>query len=234
MELTDAQLLAEVEDLLRTMPERFDLDSPDIFSWLGRARTVIRRWDKWKAIDFDGDVNSLHSGSSNRKYDANCGVQTILHEARHDLRLRTVGPLTVALDQGAVFDYFDEVRKQIETAKSELLFVDPYLDAEFVSRYLPHVAQNVRVRLLTRERLETLLPAVAAFRQQHKLAIEVRSASGLHDRYIFVDRLFCYQSGASFQAGAKKAPTTLTQIVDAFSAVLSTYEQRWSTATVQP
>jgi len=44
--------------------------------------------------------------------------------------------------------------------------------------------------------------------------------------------LSCYQSGASFKDGAKKAPTTLTQITDAFSAVSATYEQRWSTSVV--
>jgi hypothetical protein len=233
MALTDAELLAEVENIIRTMPERFDLDEPDIFSWLGRARAVIRKWDQWKAIDFDIAVNSLHHSLAIVAHDAKRKVQTFLHEARHDLRLKTVGPLTVAVDQGARFDYFDEVRKLIETAKSELLFVDPYLDAEFVSRYLVHVAQNVRVRLLTRECLLTLLPAVDAFRQQHKLAIEVRSAPGFHDRYIFVDGVSCYQSGASFKDGAKKAPTTLTQIVDAFPAMLATYELIWSTAIAQ-
>lgn len=41
-------------------------------------------------------------------------VVTMLHQARHDLRLKTVGPLAVAVDQGGVFDYFDEVRKVIE------------------------------------------------------------------------------------------------------------------------
>jgi hypothetical protein len=157
----------------------------------------------------------------------------MLHQARHDLRLKTVGPLTFAVDQGAVFDYFDEVRQLIETAKSELLFVDPYLDAEFVSKYLPHVTQGVRIRLLTRECLPKLLPAVDAFRQQHKLKIEVRSAPGFHDRYIFVDGLSCYHSGASFKDGAKKAPTTLTQITDALPAMLDTYEKMWSAATVQ-
>jgi hypothetical protein len=145
--------------------------------------------------------------------------------------LKTVGPLTIAVDQGGVFDYFDEVRKVIESAKSDLLFVDPYLDAEFVSRYLPHVSQDVTVRLLARERLPTLLPAVAMLRQQAGLTVAVRSATGFHDRYVFVDRAACYQSGASFKDGAKKAPTTLTPIVDAFSAVLSMYEQTWSTGT---
>jgi hypothetical protein len=233
MALTDTELLAEVEDLIRTMPERFDLNTADIFSWLGRASAVIKLWNPHGML-FDVAINDITSTFAKTSYNAKCKVQTTLHQARYDLRLRTVGPLTVAVDQGATFDYFDEVRKLIETAKTELLFVDPYLDAEFVSRYLPHVAQGVRVRLLTRERLSTLLSAVSAFRQQHNLAIEVRSASDFHDRYVFVDQVSCYQSGASFKDGAKKAPTTLTQIVDAFHAMLDTYEQRWSTATVQP
>ena len=160
------------------------------------------------------------------------GVQTMLHQAGHELRMRTVGPLTIAVGQGGVFDYFDEVRKVIEAAKTDLLFVDPYLDAEFVSRYLPHVSQGVSVRLLGRERIATLLPAVELLRQQNVLLIEVRSAVGFHDRYVFVDRLSCYQSGASFKDGAKKAPTTLTQIVDAFSVVFTTYEQSWTSASV--
>lgn len=232
--LTDAQLLAELEDILRTMPTRLDLDTPDIFSWCGRASTLLTRWDPFKAIDFNISVTNINSSFSDRKLNANRQMQTVLHQAIHDLRLKTGGPLTVAIDQGSVFHYFDEVRKLIETAKSELLFVDPYLDAEFVSRYLPQVAPGVRVRLLTRERLSTLLPAVAAFRQQYNLAIEVRSASGFHDRFVFLDGLSCYHSGASFKDGAKKAPTTLTEIVDAFPAMLATYEQLWSAATVQP
>jgi hypothetical protein len=194
---------------------------------------VVKRWNPYQ-VNFDVSFQEIHSSFPDTRLNANGKMQTILHQARHDLRLKTVGPLTVAVDQGAMFDYFDEVRKLIETAKSELLFVDPYLEAEFVSRYLPHVAQGVKVRLLTRERPSTLLPAVEAFRLQSKLVIEVRSTSGLHDRYVFVDRLLCYQSGASFKDGAKKAPTTLTQILDAFQAMLDTYEQRWSAATVQP
>ena len=111
-----------------------------------------------------------------------------------------------------------------------MLFIDPYLHAEFVSRYLPHVAVGVTVRLLARERLAELLPAVTLFRQQKQTPIEVRAAQGFHDRYVFVDGIACFQSGASFKDGAKKAPTTLTQIVDAFSVVHQIYEKAWSSA----
>lgn len=129
----------------------------------------------------------------------------LLHQAESDLRLRTTGPLSIGVEVGRVFEYFDELRKLIETAKSDLLMVDPYLDAEFVSRYLPFVAQS-------------------------GLAIEVRAVGGFHDRHLFVDGQACYQSGASFKDGAKKTPTVLVQITDAFAGVNATYEQLWANA----
>ena len=73
-------------------------------------------------------------------------ILTLLHQARHDLRMKTIGPVNAAMGHGRVFDYFDEIRKIIEPAKQDLLFVDPYLDAEFVSRYLPHVTAGVSIR----------------------------------------------------------------------------------------
>ena len=130
------------------------------------------------------------------------------------------------------FDYFDEIRKILETAQRDVLFVDPYLDAEFVPRYLGHIAAGVNIRLLARERIGTLIPAVELYAKQSNAKIEVRSAAGFHDRYLFVDNSACYQSGASFKDGAKKAPTTVTQITDAFLAVLKTYEDLWAGGNV--
>jgi hypothetical protein len=147
--------------------------------------------------------------------------------------MKTVGPLNAAIGKGSVFDYFDEVRKIVEPAAKDVLFVDPYLDAEFVARYLPHIRVGTAVRLLARERLATLLPAAEAFSKQSGIAIGVRSSPGFHDRYVFVDGMACYQSGASFKDGAKASPTTLTQITDAFPVVLKTYEELWMAGKVE-
>jgi hypothetical protein len=151
-----------------------------------------------------------------------------LHEARADLRLSTVGPVNKAIDTGLVFDYFDEIRKQID--KTDLFFIDRYLDADFISRYLPHVSSGVSVRLLAREKLKTLLPATQLFAQQNKVKIAVRSADNFHDRYKIIDGKACFQSGASFKDGGRTSPTTITQITDAFPAVQKTYEDLWQSA----
>lgn len=227
------QLLAEIEDIIRTMPPRPTIrhETPENLSWLGRASAAIHMWDPIRAVGFSRHLASVHAINAQEAAQGLRIALTMLHQACHELRMGTVGPLTIAVGQGGVFDYFDEIRKVIESAKTDLFFVDPYLDAEFVSRYLSQVTQGVAVRLLGRERMTTLLPAVDLLRQQAGLQIEVRSAGGFHDRYVFVDGQECYQSGASFKDGAKKAPTTLTQIVDAFSAVLGTYQQIWASAT---
>jgi hypothetical protein len=230
------QLLAEVNDLLRTMPPEsaFIAGSPEVYGWTGRAAAVAHAWDVVRATTkFDPAIPKLNS---KLKHFVGPGISEaliFLNQARHDLSMRSQTTLGVNVGTGLVFDYFDEVRKAIETAKQDLLFIDPYLDAEFVSRYLPHVSPGVTIRLLARERINTLLPAVSLIQQQANLTVEVRSAPGFHDRYVIVDRATCFQSGASFKDGAKKAPTTLTQIIDAFPAVLSTYEALWTNGVVQ-
>ena len=235
--LSPEHLLLEVQDIIRSMPgsRDFGVNPDSCIPWLGRANAAMNQWD--------GARSMVHFESEVRKYatlQANADrvnfvpfrqhLLMLLHQAENDLRLRTTGPLSIGVSVGRVFEYFDELRKLIETAKSDLLMVDPYLDAEFVSRYLSFVSQGTKVRMLARERISTLKPAVAAFIAQSGLAVEVRSVGGFHDRYLFVDGQACYQSGASFKDGAKKTPTVLVQITDAFAGVKATYEQLWTTA----
>ena len=114
-----------------------------------------------------------------------------------------------------------------------MFFVDPYLDADFVSRYLPYVAEGVSIRLLGGpKKRATLLPAVESFAQQSGRSVSVRVSDGLHDRYLFIDGAACYLSGASFKDGAKNAPAVLTQITDAFQAMWDTYEQQWDRGAI--
>lgn len=232
--LPPEQLALEIEDLIRTMPgpRDFSVNPDKCLPWLGRASAAMRAWDAAQSlVHFEPLVRSVSSGGNFDFSAVRRNILVQLHQAQSDLRLRTTGPLSVGIDSGRVFDYFDEVRKIIESAKSDLLFVDPYLDAEFVSRYLPHVPDGTAVRMLARERIASLKSAVVAFSAQANIAVEVRTSPGFHDRYVFVDGLACYQSGASFKDGARKTPTTLTQVTDAFPVVQSTYENLWTQGT---
>jgi|SRR6185503_545565 len=231
---TKQQLLAEVDDVLRTTPPRDDLgsDKQQLRAWIGRAAAAVERWDHtkgptvWNAVH---QTQSLYLEPLNEGFST---LLTLLWQARADLHLE-VGPQSVVIPHGQVFTYFDEVRRVIEKARTEVFFVDPYLDADFMGRYMPHVSAGVTVRLLGHNKIEALLTAVEMCARQSGLAIAVRSSANLHDRFLFVDQKLCYLSGASFKDGALNAPTTLTQIADGFGAMWDTYEKMWQAATVK-
>ena len=233
--MTNVELLAEIEDILRNTPSRETIFEglDENYSWLGRVAAALEKWDRVKGIMAKLHIDVIQHPMAKFADDGLRKTLTTLHQARHDLRMKTTGPLSIAVSNGMVFDYFDEIRKIIETANQSILFVDPYLDAEFVSRYLTNVKNGVSIRLLAREKLNTLIPAISAYRSQSQMIIEIRSAPGFHDRYIFIDGNSCYQSGASFKDGARKSPTIITQITDAFTAIYTTYEDMWRNAKIE-
>ncbi|MFO0700258.1 MAG: hypothetical protein U0236_13625 [Nitrospira sp.] len=136
--VTEAQLLGEIDDIKRSMPslESLHNDSDQNLEWLGRLSAFVATWNLPQTMRLGHAISDLHSGYTPKISNAKKVIRLLLHQAANDLRLKTVGPLTKAVGHGLVYDYFDEVRKIIETARTDLLFVDRYLDAEFVSRYL--------------------------------------------------------------------------------------------------
>jgi len=232
------QLLAEVEDVLRSVPPRETLrhETAENFAWLGRAAAVIEEWDLPKTLAFSRAVSNFHDRMGPTSTLGYREIMVLLNQAQHDLRMKTTGPLTIAIGHGRVFEYFDELRKIAEQATQDIFFVDAYLDADFVSRYLPHVRSGVIVRLLMGSdpaKLNRLLPAIDLFTKETSQTVNVRSSAGLHDRYVFTDKANCYHSGASFKDGGKNAGTVISQITDAFKPMWDTYETLWNTAKVE-
>jgi len=74
---------------------------------------------------------------------------------------------------------------------------------------------------------------VKALIGQEQADVELRTTSKIHDRYLFVDRTACHQSGASFKDGGKSAPTTISQIIDAYDAMAQTYETLWNGGKIE-
>jgi hypothetical protein len=230
-------LLAELDELIRNRPTPGNIfdRSDDALAWIGRAAAALGHHN-------DPGVSSalsiyvatdMHSGDLGKIATAHSRLVALLNEARHSIRMTTTASLNVAIAPGRFFDYFDEVRKIIERATKDLFFIDPYLDADFVSRYLVFAPSGVAIRLLAGgKKLATLLPAVEAFATQSGAKVAVRSTDKHHDRFVFVDGKECFQSGASFKDGATKA-TTLTQITDAFDGVQKTYEAFWAGAKIE-
>lgn len=234
MAMKPERILAEIEDLLRTMPPaaQWNPGNQSVLGWIGRGGAVMEHMDGLYNVSWEVQAQTC-MGTINQRHTAYQEMIRLLHKARHALMLKVEAPSSIAVKAGQVFDYYDGLRGIIEQATTDILFVDPYLDAEFVSRYLPSVKSGVTIRLLARERLATLVPAVRAFEQQEGIQVEVRSGSAFHDRFVFVDKTACYQSSGSFKDGGKKSPVVIMPLADAAAPLLAIYEGIWSAGTPQ-
>lgn len=226
-------LAAEFDNIIRSMPDRktFRHDLPENHEWLGQAAALVMMADPVRGGLFRQQIDRLHSIGG----DPTAAVQSIiitLQQCRSEWRLKSGGPLTIAFEPGKQFDYFDEIRKILEGATSDVLVVDPYAGAEFIGRYLPHVKKGVTVRMLVENQITQVKSAAEMFTAQYGMAIEVRKSKNMHDRFIFIDRRECYTSGATFKDGAVKSATLITQITDAFAPMLKIYEDTWIAATL--
>lgn len=230
--MTDEELLGEIEDVIRTMPDpdTFHHRDDDVLDWLGRVKALFGSIKDGANIEMNVAISKL--ALDHAVWQASREIILLLKSARHKVRMRTTGPLSLAVDKGMVFDYFDALRQVIEEARKDVFFIDPYLDVDVVKRYAPYIASGVTVRMLGRERIKTLVPAAQAFATQHGTAIEIRSGSAFHDRFVIVDGGRIFQSGASFKDAGIKTPTTLTEIADAASELRRIYEEIWKSGVV--
>jgi hypothetical protein len=222
-------ILVEVEDLLRTMPAlEFGWHDDDAIDWLGRARAILDLPQLNVSIESKVAIQQACSSMTKNSWEGKTLLRILLSQVRHKIRMQTVGPLSVAVDKGMIFDYFDALKKILQEARTDVLIVDPYLDSDFVGRYFPYIAETAHIRLLASKHVNALLPAVKLYGQQHQRKADVRKANSLHDRYVFIDGKRGFQSGASFHQGGFKSPTTLTEITDTLIAVKAIYEDAWN------
>ena len=233
------QCAALLRDALSSRPA--DPWSDEAAAWFADVAGIVNAHDSYLAVPFQAlipRVTDRHSGimspvSANMTLNAQTEFVTRARSVLTQLQLITNTFTTRQLGAGAVHDYFEEIRQLAAGATSDVLFIDPYIDATFVTRYLPQIPQGVSVRLLTAERQAAALrQSLDLYQQQHGAGAELRVLPNrsMHDRYLVIDARDVYQSGASFKDGARNAPTTINQIVDAAAELVRAHEANWAGA----
>lgn len=131
--MTDIELLAEIEDILRNAPSRETVFNVSVenYCWLGRAMAALEECDIAKDLMAEIDNDAAQSTKAYISEEGLRKVFAAFHQTRHNLLVNATGRLSIAVSNGMFFDYFDEIREIIKTANRTILFVDPYLDAEY-------------------------------------------------------------------------------------------------------
>jgi len=105
---------------------------------------------------------------------------------------------------GQIYDAFEQMKKFVRMARTELIVIDPY----FADSVLPLVAQKrqgVQV-LVVKNSLNKLLHAVdvARFNAQYGNSLTVRTSDKFHDRFLIIDKVVLIHVGASLNHLGKK------------------------------
>ena len=105
---------------------------------------------------------------------------------------------------GQVYDAFDQMKRFVRMAKTELIVIDPY----FADSVLPLVAQKrngVSVLVVKNSRNKLLHAAdVAAFNTQYGNSLAVKTSDRFHDRFLILDRSVLIHVGASLNYLGKR------------------------------
>ena len=105
---------------------------------------------------------------------------------------------------GQIYDAFEQMKKFMRMAKSELIVIDPYFD----DSVLPLVAQKrpgVTVLVVKNSRKNQLHDVdVAQFNAQYGDTLTVKESDKFHDRFLIIDKSTLVHVGASLNHLGKK------------------------------
>ena len=105
---------------------------------------------------------------------------------------------------GQVYDAFEQMKKFVRMAKTELIVIDPYFD----DSVLPLIAQkrpNVSVLVVKNTRKDLLHAVdVAQFNAQYNNTLRVKESVKFHDRFLIIDKTTLIHVGASLNHLGKK------------------------------
>lgn len=116
---------------------------------------------------------------------------------------REFPPQKVFFD-GQIYDAFEQMKKFVRMAKSELIIIDPY----FADSVLPLIAQKrqgVTMTVVKSPKSKLLHAAdVAAFNAQYGNSLTVKTSDKFHDRFLIIDQNVLIHVGASLNFLGKR------------------------------
>jgi len=114
---------------------------------------------------------------------------------------------------GDSYDIYDDVKKIIESATSQVFLVDSYATEDIINLYLNKLSKGIIITILTNKPTENFVLIAKKFKNKHGKNFSVKINKNCHDRVFFVDKK-CYVTGQSLDKAASKQPTYLCEITN--------------------
>lgn len=140
-------------------------------------------------------------------------IQSILQDK---INFNANNRLEKVYSPGDSYDFYDDVKKIIEKATSEVFLIDSYATEDIINLYLNKFPKGIRITILTNKPQGNFVSIATKFKLKHGKNFSVKTNKNCHDRVFFVDKK-CYTTGQSLDKAASKQPTYLCEIVNSGS-----------------
>jgi hypothetical protein len=230
----------DLSHLIQTAPTNLSNGKLETRQWIARAYAVVLEVDQASAnVEFKFAEQEAMRG----RIDGHDKLMAVVMRA-WAVAERFV-PAAAANDSfiatGHAWDAFVSLSKVLQTARSDVLIIDPYMDESALAGFGIAAPERVSLRLLSDSHPNrcrpSLQPAALKWRQQwgDKRPIEIRlaPAESLHDRAIVVDRTTAWNVSQSLKDIAKKSPATVVPFSPETAKLkIDFYEGFWKSASV--
>jgi hypothetical protein len=149
-------------------------------------------------------------------------------------RLTPVAGDGAFIGAGDVLDAYTAIGKVLETAKVDVLIVDPYMDEKAVTDFAPLIGGGINIRLLSdvQSSKATLGPAAKRWAIQygsaHPLEARLAAARSLHDRLIVIDVQEAWVLTQSLKDFAARSPASIIRVDRQIAEMkIGAYEALW-------
>lgn len=235
-----ATLYAQLGRLLQTAPDMstyLTIERPEVLQWVGRAAALVGEVEAtaYDLVSLTTAVDHLRTGAWKA---AVTQIFAIVYRAHAKCESRLpVGSGGTFIPVGNAFDAFAALAKILQSAKADVMIVDPYMDESALTEFGLTVPTGISLRLMADEASHkpSLAPAAAKWISQHgtsrPVAVRLAAPKSLHDRAIFIDGSSAWTLTQSLKDFAKRSPAEIVRADDTASLKIAAYEQIWSAAT---
>ena len=120
---------------------------------------------------------------------------------------------------GTEYDSQRQVSRLVESAKSEIVIIDPYADATILD-VLSGKGAGVTVRLVCKNRGKPTTSEIAKFNKQYK-GLTVSYSDDFHDRFVIIDNAELHNFGSSVNSLGRRVSTYSTRDAKEIKKLLS-------------
>ena len=123
------------------------------------------------------------------------------------------------LPAGSEYDSLRYVSRLVESARSEILIVDPYSDVTTLD-VLAKKQPGVTVRLVCKDRGKPTVSEIAKFNRQYK-GLTVSYSDDFHDRFVIIDNAELHNLGSSVNCLGRRLTTYTTRDAKEIGKILA-------------